>query len=55
VAEVRWPDEHLVAAAQSVGTESIAALVSGAHPHVRRFAYSLCATPEDVEDARRRR
>ncbi|MFD0364454.1 RNA polymerase sigma factor [Nocardia sp. GCM10030253] len=51
MAEVRWPDEHLVTAAQSGDTESIAALVSGAHPHVRRFAYSLCATPEDAEDA----
>ncbi|NNH72818.1 RNA polymerase sigma factor [Nocardia uniformis] len=26
-------------------------LVSGSHPHVRRFAYSLCASPEDAEDA----
>jgi RNA polymerase sigma factor (sigma-70 family) len=51
VAEVRWPDEQLVAAAQSGDSESIATLVSGAHPHVRRFAYSLCATPEDAEDA----
>nr|WP_202524254.1 sigma-70 family RNA polymerase sigma factor [Kitasatospora sp. SID7827] len=26
-------------------------LVEGAHPNVRRFAHSLCASPEDAEDA----
>ncbi|MFE1595542.1 RNA polymerase sigma factor [Nocardia sp. NPDC058705] len=31
--------------------DSIAALVSGAHPHIQRFAHSLCATTEDAEDA----
>ncbi len=31
--------------------DSIAALVSGSHPHIQRFAHSLCATPEDAEDA----
>ena len=25
--------------------------MSGSHPHVRRFAHSLCASPEDAEDA----
>ncbi|GAB2673635.1 RNA polymerase sigma factor [Nocardia goodfellowii] len=51
MAELSWPDEDLVAAARAGNVESVAALVSGSHPHVRRFAYSLCATPEDAEDA----
>jgi DNA-directed RNA polymerase specialized sigma24 family protein len=51
VAEVCWPDESLVAAAREGDIESITTLVSGSHPHVRRFAYSLCASPEDAEDA----
>ncbi|MEU4396879.1 RNA polymerase sigma factor [Kribbella sp. NPDC023855] len=49
--EGRWPDEALVVAAQGGDAESISALVAGSHPHVRRFARSLCATPEDAEDA----
>ncbi len=49
--EGRWPDEALVIAAQGGDAESISALVAGSHPHVRRFARSLCATPEDAEDA----
>ncbi|MFE6870666.1 RNA polymerase sigma factor [Kitasatospora sp. NPDC057692] len=52
MAEVReWPGSSVVAAAQDGDVEAIAALVSGAHPHVQRFARSLCATPEDAEDA----
>jgi len=46
-----WPDEALVVAAQGGDAVAISALVSGSHPHVRRFARSLCATPEDAEDA----
>ncbi|WP_405365825.1 RNA polymerase sigma factor [Kitasatospora sp. NBC_00039] len=46
-----WPGERLVVAAQRGDVDSIAALVSGAHPHVQRFARSLCASPEDAEDA----
>ncbi|MFI9588847.1 RNA polymerase sigma factor [Nonomuraea sp. NPDC052265] len=46
-----WSDERLVSAARAGDADSIAALVSGAHPHVRRFAHTLCATPEDAEDA----
>jgi RNA polymerase sigma factor (sigma-70 family) len=46
-----WPAEQLVAAAQSGDEASIAALVSGAHPHVQRFAFSLCASSQDAEDA----
>ncbi|MEU7985946.1 RNA polymerase sigma factor [Streptosporangium canum] len=51
MAETTWSDEHLVAAARGGDVQSIAALVSDAHPHVQRFARSLCATPEDAEDA----
>ncbi|SEG89026.1 RNA polymerase sigma factor, sigma-70 family [Nonomuraea solani] len=51
VVETTWSDERLVAAARGGDVQSIAALVSGAHPHVQRFARSLCATPEDAEDA----
>lgn len=49
--EVSWPDEQLVAAARDGDVESLAALVSGSHPHVQRFAHSLCRSPEDAEDA----
>ncbi|MEV3921983.1 RNA polymerase sigma factor [Actinomadura coerulea] len=51
MAERTWPGERLIAAAQGGDLESIAALVSGSHPHVRRFARTLCASPEDAEDA----
>lgn len=51
MAERTWPGERLIVAAQGGDLESIAALVSGSHPHVRRFARSLCASPEDAEDA----
>ncbi|GAA4936549.1 RNA polymerase sigma factor (sigma-70 family) [Nonomuraea thailandensis] len=51
MAEGAWPGERLIVAAQRGDVESISALVSGSHPHVRRFARTLCATPEDAEDA----
>ncbi|MFH8370991.1 RNA polymerase sigma factor [Streptomyces sp. NPDC018031] len=51
MADSAWPSEQLVVAAQHGDVDSIAALVSGSHPNVRRFARSLCATPEDAEDA----
>jgi RNA polymerase sigma factor (sigma-70 family) len=51
VAEPAWPDGRLVAAAQGGDVESITALVAGSHPHVRRFAHALCASPQDAEDA----
>jgi len=51
VADTAWPAEQLIAAAQGGDVVAIAALVSGSHPHVRRFAHSLCASPEDAEDA----
>jgi RNA polymerase sigma factor (sigma-70 family) len=51
VADSTWPGEHLIAAAQGGDVDSLAALVSGSHPNVQRFARVLCATPEDAEDA----
>ncbi|MGW1738952.1 RNA polymerase sigma factor [Nocardia sp. NPDC001965] len=49
--DANWPGEQLVVAAQGGDVDAIAALVSGSHPNVQRFARSLCATPEDAEDA----
>ena len=46
-----WASEQLIAAAQGGDPESLAAVVHGAHPHVRRFAETLCASPQDAEDA----
>ena len=51
VAGSRWVSEGLIIAAQAGDVGAIAALVSGSHPHVQRFASSLCATPQDAEDA----
>ena len=46
-----WPTEQVVSAAQQGDPGAIALLVSGSHTHVRRFARTLCSTPEDAEDA----
>lgn len=46
-----WASEQLIKAAQGGDLESIAAVVHGAHPHVRRFAGHLCASSQDAEDA----
>lgn len=51
VADVSWPGDQLIRAAQGGDVESIVALVSGSQPHVRRFAHFMCASPEDAEDA----
>ncbi|MEU7891647.1 sigma-70 family RNA polymerase sigma factor [Nonomuraea sp. NPDC049152] len=51
MADPTWPADRLIVAAQAGDVESIAAVVSGSHPHVRRFAHALCATHEDAEDA----
>jgi RNA polymerase sigma-70 factor (ECF subfamily) len=51
VAEYAWPGATLVTAAQRGDVAALTALVSGSHPHVQRFAHSLCATPHDAEDA----
>ncbi|MER7824469.1 sigma-70 family RNA polymerase sigma factor [Streptomyces sp. NPDC096097] len=51
MAESTWPAEPLIVAAQGGDLDAVTALVCGSHPNVRRFAYSLCASPEDAEDA----
>ena len=51
MARPSWPGEQVVAAAQAGDQASIAVLVSSSHPHVRRFAYALCASDQDAEDA----
>jgi RNA polymerase sigma factor (sigma-70 family) len=46
-----WASEQLVAAARDGHVESLTALVANSHPHVLRFAHTLCASPQDAEDA----
>jgi RNA polymerase sigma-70 factor (ECF subfamily) len=51
VADHSWPGATLVASAQRGDVEALSALVYGSYPHVHRFAHTLCATPQDAEDA----
>jgi RNA polymerase sigma factor (sigma-70 family) len=46
-----WPTEQVVSAAQQGDPRAITTLLSDSHAHVRRFARTLCSTPEDAEDA----
>jgi RNA polymerase sigma factor (sigma-70 family) len=46
-----WPTEQVICAAQQGEPHAIAILLEGSHAHVRRFARTLCSTPEDAEDA----
>ncbi|WP_225830304.1 RNA polymerase sigma factor [Streptomyces sp. NK08204] len=46
-----WPDERLIKAAQDGDLASLTAVVMESQPHVRKFAISLCASPQDAEDA----
>jgi RNA polymerase sigma factor (sigma-70 family) len=46
-----WPTEQVVSAAQRGEPRAIAMLLDGSHAHVKRFARTLCSTPEDAEDA----
>jgi RNA polymerase sigma factor (sigma-70 family) len=46
-----WPTHQVIIAAQQGDSRAIATLLSGSHVHVRRFARTLCSTPEDAEDA----
>jgi RNA polymerase sigma factor (sigma-70 family) len=46
-----WPTAQVVSAAQQGDPGALTTLVCGSHAHVQRFAYTLCATPEDAEDA----
>ncbi len=50
-----WVSEQLVESAKRGHVESISAVVYGAHPHVQRFARTLCATPRRTLRTRRRR
>ncbi|MFF3019146.1 RNA polymerase sigma factor [Streptomyces sp. NPDC057939] len=47
----RWPDERLIKAAQDGDVTSLGTVVMESQPHVRKFAFSLCASPQDAEDA----
>ncbi|WP_406333755.1 RNA polymerase sigma factor [Streptomyces zaomyceticus] len=46
-----WPDERLIKAAQNGDIASLTTVVMESQPHVRRLALSLCASPQDAEDA----
>ncbi|MFE9630907.1 RNA polymerase sigma factor [Streptomyces sp. NPDC006463] len=46
-----WPDDRLIKAAQDGDATSLATVVMESQPHVRKFAMSLCASPQDAEDA----
>ena len=46
-----WPDERLIKAAQDGDVASLTTVVMESQPHVRKFAISLCASPQDAEDA----
>lgn len=46
-----WPSEQVVGAAQQGDPRAISLLLEGSHAHVKRFARTLCATPEDAEEA----
>ncbi|MFI7005447.1 RNA polymerase sigma factor [Streptomyces sp. NPDC050145] len=46
-----WPDDRLIKAAQDGDVTSLTAVVLESQPHVRKFALSLCASPQDAEDA----
>ncbi|MFE9845293.1 RNA polymerase sigma factor [Streptomyces goshikiensis] len=51
MSDLKWPGDQLVLGAQRGDIDSLTALVAGAHPNVQRFARSLCASPQDAEDA----
>ncbi|MFD0266247.1 RNA polymerase sigma factor [Streptomyces sp. NPDC127106] len=46
-----WPGEQLIKAAQDGDVTSLTTVVMESQPHVRKFALSLCASPQDAEDA----
>ncbi|MFI6940973.1 RNA polymerase sigma factor [Streptomyces sp. NPDC050418] len=47
----RWPDERLIRAAQDGDLPALTTVVLESQPHVRKFARTLCASPQDAEDA----
>jgi RNA polymerase sigma factor (sigma-70 family) len=46
-----WATEQVIAAAQHGDRAAITVLLDASHEHVRRLARTLCATPEDAEEA----
>jgi RNA polymerase sigma factor (sigma-70 family) len=46
-----WATEQVIVAAQNGDRAAIAVLLESSHEHVRRFARTLCATPEDADEA----
>ncbi|MFF5701064.1 RNA polymerase sigma factor [Streptomyces sp. NPDC012794] len=46
-----WPDDRLIRAAQDGDVPSLTTVVMESQPHVRKFALTLCASPQDAEDA----
>ncbi|MGW1014446.1 RNA polymerase sigma factor [Streptomyces termitum] len=46
-----WPDARLIEAARTGDLPALTAVVVESQPHVRTFARSLCASPQDAEDA----
>ncbi|MEV6951041.1 RNA polymerase sigma factor [Streptomyces sp. NPDC051183] len=46
-----WPDERVIKAAQDGDVASLTTVVMESQPHVRKFALSLCSSPQDAEDA----
>ena len=46
-----WVEEGEIEAARAGDTEALTRVVAAAHPHVLRFAHSLCASQQDAEDA----
>jgi RNA polymerase sigma factor (sigma-70 family) len=46
-----WPAHAIVVAAQQGNKDALEALILGSHPHVTRFAHTLCSTREDAEEA----
>jgi RNA polymerase sigma factor (sigma-70 family) len=47
----QWPSNDVIVAAQDGDEIALEALILGSHPHVTRFAMTLCSTREDAEDA----
>ncbi|MGA8745032.1 MAG: RNA polymerase sigma factor [Solirubrobacterales bacterium] len=50
-APTTWPSEAVISAAREGNPDAVASLIAGSHEHVRRFARTLCSTPQDAEDA----
>jgi RNA polymerase sigma factor (sigma-70 family) len=49
--EPGWPVGDIVVAAQKGDVDAIRALLTASHPHVHRFARTVCLSEQDAEDA----